>query len=104
MAGTETARGVAICARVTCPCPLLTAPQARRADEACMALHSFACEQHRHSRACSRLTAPGGDGPVGVRGHYLSNHQISLRMPSQTLMPLVAVPWPFTLSHQAIGT
>src|SRR5947209_7938878 len=33
---------------------------------------------------------------------YLSNHQISSRMPSQKLTPLVAVPWPLTLSHHAI--
>src|SRR2546425_2918576 len=34
---------------------------------------------------------------------YFSSHQISLRMPSQKWMPLVAVPWPLTLSHHAIG-
>src|SRR5207245_8600443 len=35
---------------------------------------------------------------------YLSSHHISSRMPSQKLTLLVAVPWPLTLSHQAIGT
>src|SRR5947209_10710414 len=35
---------------------------------------------------------------------YFASHQISSRMPSQKWMPLVAVPWPLTLSHHAIGT
>src|SRR5439155_26316419 len=41
--------------------------------------------------------------PREMERTYFSSHQISLRMPSQKLTPLVAVPWPFTLSHQATG-
>jgi hypothetical protein len=49
-----------------------------------------------------RRRGPGLASPPPLA--YFVSHQISLRMPSQKWMPLVAVPWPLTLSHQAIGT
>src|SRR6266571_3813960 len=68
---------------------------ARRAwkDARPLPVSTTACVSCAHTvRACSQLDTAASD--------YFASHQISSRMPSQKLMPLVAVPWPCTLSHQ----